>query len=172
MFFFSLLAVHAAAYAPNAVPPHGAVRAHASPMMVASLEAPVADGAEEEEELILNEAPLSGPARVKRALTFYSKVVPILAAYKVAEKKAEVTGASEEEAEKVYQELHDWGSERLEGAIQELKGFYVKTGQVMRSVCGHPAEPGQGHTASKRETVGPLVVGSGPRGRGREGRGG
>ena len=36
----------------------------------------------------------------------------------------------EAEAEKRYQELHDWGSDRLQAAINELKGFYVKTGQV------------------------------------------
>lgn len=31
----------------------------------------------------------------------------------------------------MYERLHDWGSERLESTIQELKGFYVKTGQVI-----------------------------------------
>lgn len=69
-----------------------------------------------------DEKPLSGPQRVVRALTFWSKVVPILAAYKAAE----LQSSSDEEAEAKYEELHDWGSDRLQGAINELKGFYVK----------------------------------------------
>ena len=74
-----------------------------------------------------DEKPLSGPQRVVRALTFWSKVLPILAAYKAVE----VKGGTEAEMEAKYEELHDWGSDRLQGAINELKGFYVKTGQVI-----------------------------------------
>ena len=71
-------------------------------------------------------------------------MVPILGAYKVAEvgsKWAETLPEgvasslnlpqTEEATEARYQELHEWGSERLESTIQELKGFYVKTGQVI-----------------------------------------
>ena len=76
-----------------------------------------------------DDKPLTGPQRVVRAVTFWSKVVPILAAYKAVE----VTGKdlSEKELEAKYQEVHEWGSERLENTIKELKGFYVKTGQVI-----------------------------------------
>ena len=49
--------------------------------------------------------------------------MPILGAYKAAE----LSDAPESK----YQELHEWGSERLENAIMDLKGFYVKTGQVI-----------------------------------------
>ena len=34
---------------------------------------------------LADEAPLTGPQRAKRALTFWSKVVPILGAYKAVE---------------------------------------------------------------------------------------
>uniref|UniRef100_A0A7S2N3Z5 Protein kinase domain-containing protein n=1 Tax=Haptolina brevifila TaxID=156173 RepID=A0A7S2N3Z5_9EUKA len=78
---------------------------------------------------LMDEQPLTGPQRVVRALTFWSKVVPILAAYKAVEVTA--GGKTEKELNDKYEELHDWGSDRLQGAINELKGFYVKTGQVI-----------------------------------------
>ena len=80
---------------------------------------------------ILDEQPLSGPQRAVRALTFWSRVVPILGAYKFAEVFGETTGKSDAEMEERYNELHQWGSQRLESTIKELKGFYVKTGQVI-----------------------------------------
>ena len=66
---------------------------------------------------------------MKRALTFWSNVVPILGAYKVVELTS--GDLPEDELEAKYQEIHDWGSERLEATIKDLKGFYVKTGQVI-----------------------------------------
>jgi hypothetical protein len=102
-----------------------------------------------EDAATIDTAPLSGPARVKRALTFWSRVVPILGAYKAVEVGSELAKtlpdaavaagksagaplpANEEEAEELYQQLHEWGSERLEVTIKDLKGFYVKTGQVI-----------------------------------------
>jgi aarF domain-containing kinase len=80
-----------------------------------------------EEMSFEDEQPLTGPQRIVRALTFWSKVVPILAAYKAVE----LRGGTEEELAAKYEELHDWGSDRLQSAINELKGFYVKTGQVI-----------------------------------------
>jgi hypothetical protein len=82
-------------------------------------------------EAVGEEPPLTGVQRIKRAASFYSKVVPILASYKAVEFAVDRGTMSEEDAETRYEELHDWGSERLEAAIQELKGFYVKTGQVI-----------------------------------------
>ena len=50
----------------------------------------------------------------------------------VREKATDIGLPTSKDAEEaLYEELHDWGSERLEGTIQELKGFYVKTGQVI-----------------------------------------
>ena len=78
-----------------------------------------------------------------QALTFWGQVVPILGAYKAVELAQEYGESlpaglaealnlpvTEEAAEARYEELHEWGSVRLESTIQELKGFYVKTGQV------------------------------------------
>jgi len=105
-----------------------------SPQMVSTLEIPAA---------VEEEAPLTGPQRVVRALTFWSRVVPILGAYKVAELALEygdrlpesiresLSLPAAKDEEQVYQDIHEWGSERLEKTIQELKGFYVKTGQVI-----------------------------------------
>ena len=36
----------------------------------------------------------------------------------------------EEEAQQ-WHELHEWGSTKIAQTIQEMKGFYVKTGQVI-----------------------------------------
>ena len=110
-------------------------------------ETPAIDEETEDERPLIDTQPLSGPARAKRAITFWSRVVPILGAYKAVEitssvladlpeevrKQAAGLGlpTNAEEEEEVYQTLHDWGSERLEGTIQDLKGFYVKTGQVI-----------------------------------------
>ena len=93
------------------------------------------------------EEPLTGPQRIKRALTFWSRVLPILGAYKVADLALDAGAASSLVAvglvsteavaraggvrEAVKQALHEWGSVQLEETIQELKGFYVKTGQVI-----------------------------------------
>ena len=65
-----------------------------SPNLENFLQPPTAEEAEETPDATGEEPPLSTPARVKRALTFYSKVVPILAAYKAAEVGAEVTKTS------------------------------------------------------------------------------
>ena len=82
-------------------------------------------------------------AACSQALTFWGQVVPILGAYKAVELSLEYgerlpaglaeslnLPVTEEAAEAKYEELHDWGSVRLESTIQELKGFYVKTGQA------------------------------------------
>ena len=82
-------------------------------------------------------------AACSQALTFWGQVVPILGAYKAVELAQEYGESlpaglaealnlpvTEEAAEARYEELHEWGSVRLESTIQELKGFYVKTGQV------------------------------------------
>ena len=124
------------------------------PMMVASLEPPAVE--DDEQNGPMDEAPLSAPARIKRALTFYGKVVPILAAYKAAEVRAEYTGASEAATEAVYEGLHDWGSDRLESAIQELKGFYVKTGQVISTRVDLFPEQYTSKLASLQDDLDPM----------------
>jgi hypothetical protein len=117
--------------------------------------------------------PLTGPERVGRALTFWSRVVPILGAYKVAvvaldagapsvlvslglvpEAAAEQASAGDREA--VFQALHEWGSVRLEETIQELKGYYVKTGQVISSRVDLFPEQYTSRLASLQDSLDPL----------------
>lgn len=38
---------------------------------------------------------------------------------------------SDEDMEKEFVKLHEWGSEILKIKIEDLKGFYVKTGQII-----------------------------------------
>eukprot|EP00965_Chrysotila_dentata_P254226 6211804-Pleurochrysis_carterae.AAC.5 len=95
------------------------------------------------------EPPLTPAARVARAVSFWRRVVPVLGAYKLAEiglqvasqlppaahtalRNAGVTIPEDAEGEaEMYNRIHEWGSEQLENTIKDLKGFYVKTGQVI-----------------------------------------
>ena len=118
----------------------------------------------------LVDAPLSPKERVVRALTFWGRVVPILGAYKAVELSADLpapvrlavglTGlelpSSEEETEKAYEELHEWGSVRLEDTIQELKGFYVKTGQVISTRVDLFPEQYTSRLSSLQDSLDPM----------------
>ena len=115
-----------------------------------------AAAAEEEDLGFIDDKPLTGPQRVVRALTFWSKVVPILGSYKVAEVYGEKTGKSAAEMESTYEDLHDWGSERLENAIKELKGFYVKTGQVISTRVDLFPEQYTSRLASLQDDLDPM----------------
>jgi aarF domain-containing kinase len=63
--------------------------------------------------------------------------VPIFAAYKLLDKQFKFQKdylgleISEEDVEKEFTKLHDWGSDILKEKIEDLKGFYVKTGQII-----------------------------------------
>ena len=96
-------------------------------------------------------------------------MVPILGAYKVAEvgsKWAETLPEgvasslnlpqTEEATEARYQELHEWGSERLENTIQDLKGFYVKTGQVISTRVDLFPEQYTSRLASLQDDLDPM----------------
>lgn len=81
--------------------------------------------------------PLTGFAQTKRGLEFYKRVLPVLAAYKAKEfelnfrrtVRNEVISAAEEEA--MWRAVDDWGSDVVAATINELQGFYVKTGQLI-----------------------------------------
>merc|ERR1719171_2284965 len=91
----------AVATASTLQPPPLAVRARLPAMVATSMPT----GEEAEDTLgFIDDKPLSAPQRVVRALTFWSKVVPILGAYKAAEVYGERTGKSEAEMEERYQE--------------------------------------------------------------------
>ena len=84
---------------------------------------------------------LSVTERLRRSLTFYSRVLPILARYKLAELDLEQRCADEEECSAEYSELDEWGSDKLRDAILELQGFYVKSGQVLSTRVDLFAKP-------------------------------
>jgi len=82
--------------------------------------------------------PLTPIQRTKRALEFYQRVLPVLGAYKAKEielslrrKTLGEDAVTEEEEEEVWRGLDEWGSTRISDTIQEMKGFYVKSGQVI-----------------------------------------
>uniref|UniRef100_A0A0G4FBR3 Protein kinase domain-containing protein n=1 Tax=Chromera velia CCMP2878 TaxID=1169474 RepID=A0A0G4FBR3_9ALVE len=80
--------------------------------------------------------PLSFTERLQRTAKFWSVGLPILLAYKVEEAKMAYAkeageGLLEEEEETRWNELHEWGSDAMLECIKDLKGYYVKTGQVI-----------------------------------------
>jgi len=81
--------------------------------------------------------PLSPIQRTARALKFYKQVLPVLGAYKAKEIELEVRRKqlkqeiSEDEEASIWNEIDEWGSARVADTIQDMKGFYVKTGQVI-----------------------------------------
>lgn len=81
-------------------------------------------------------AALTGSQRAARALTFYSKVLPVLGAYKLQQLQFDIqylTGSpvSTEDQQKRWEEIDEWGSSQVANVITDLRGFYVKTGQVI-----------------------------------------
>jgi len=55
--------------------------------------------------------PLNSLQRTKRAIEFYKRALPVLAAYKAKEIELKLCpAASEEEEQKIWNELDEWGS--------------------------------------------------------------
>lgn len=81
--------------------------------------------------------PLTSTQRVVRALSFYRRVLPVLAAYKAKEieiqlkRKVDKDAVPPEEEERIWAELDEWGSTVVADTISEMRGFYVKSGQVI-----------------------------------------
>lgn len=80
--------------------------------------------------------PLSPFQRTLRALEFYRRALPVLASYKLKEielylKRKGGNVITEEEEERIWADLDELGSKKISETIQEMKGFYVKTGQVI-----------------------------------------
>ena len=75
--------------------------------------------------------------RLGRAVAFYTKAVPVFASYRLLETSLNVQknmlgkNISSEDEELEWSKLHDWGSDTITKTIHELKGFYVKTGQII-----------------------------------------
>jgi aarF domain-containing kinase len=82
--------------------------------------------------------PLTNAQRLQRAATFWSTALPIVASYYgliSRLKLQELLGdnLSDAEVEKLWKEQHAAGAEKLSETITQLKGFYVKTAQIISS---------------------------------------
>ncbi|KAL7496043.1 hypothetical protein ACHAWT_004341 [Skeletonema menzelii] len=83
--------------------------------------------------------PLTKVQRLERAAKFWSSAIPIVLSYysKSAELqvKEAFTGVelTEEEKQSIWNEQHSMGAKKLADTITSLKGFYVKTAQIIAS---------------------------------------
>ncbi|KAG7368184.1 ABC1 family-domain containing protein [Nitzschia inconspicua] len=80
--------------------------------------------------------PLSTLDRMKRAATFWSTAIPIVANYygligNIKLQELLGTKMTERDVEKLWDEKHADGAKKLADIITELKGFYVKTAQII-----------------------------------------
>ena len=93
---------------------------------------------EKERETVEFPPPLSEFDRFKRAATFWSTAIPIVASYYglIGQLKLqEIFGdkLTEETIEQQWDAKHHDGAIKLSQAVTELKGFYVKTAQIISS---------------------------------------
>jgi hypothetical protein len=82
-----------------------------------------------DDSLIEFPPPLTTLQRTKRAVEFYKRALPVLAAYKAKEIELKLRpAASEEEEQKIWNELDEWGST----TIAESENFLS---HVLMSLC-------------------------------------
>ena len=80
--------------------------------------------------------PLSAMDRFKRAATFWSTALPIAASYYglISQiKLREVMGQAAPDVEALWDAQHEEGTAKLAATVSNLKGFYVKTAQIISS---------------------------------------
>lgn len=83
--------------------------------------------------------PLSTADRLKRAATFWSTAIPIVASYYGLISRIKLQDLlglekwTDEEIEALWKAQHAAGAEKLSETIMDLKGFYVKTAQIISS---------------------------------------
>lgn len=81
--------------------------------------------------------PLTAPERILRAATFWSRALPVVISYLQLQASFNVRermlGRALEPAETdaLWNEAHTVGAATLKATIEQLKGFYVKTGQII-----------------------------------------
>eukprot|EP00752_Nemacystus_decipiens_P011647 g10339.t2 len=68
--------------------------------------------------------PLTVNERIARTLSFWGSMGRILVRYYLQERDETAT-------EEQWQDLHNWGSKLVTDTITDLRGYYVKTGQVL-----------------------------------------
>jgi len=91
---------------------------------------------DEDGETVEFPPPLSAVDRLKRAAQFWSTAVPIVSSYYgiIGQTKLqELLGQkmTDEEIEKLWNAQHEDGAQKLTEVITDLKGFYVKTAQII-----------------------------------------
>ena len=75
--------------------------------------------------------------RISRAVNFYKAAIPVFLSYQLLDTKIKFQreqlneNITKEKEEEEFNLLHEWGSEIITEKIKELKGFYVKTGQII-----------------------------------------
>eukprot|EP00965_Chrysotila_dentata_P204553 6182408-Pleurochrysis_carterae.AAC.2 len=83
--------------------------------------------------------PLSATEQMARAATFWTRVFPVLTSYLqvyfAIQFRERLLGQclDEEECELTWSAQHERGADVVAKVIQDLKGFYVKTGQIIAS---------------------------------------
>jgi hypothetical protein len=84
-------------------------------------------------------APLSAAQRLARAANFWARAVPVMVSYMRVytgfQLRERLLGQclSEDECEVVWEAEHEKGAATLADAIHDLRGFYVKAGQIIAS---------------------------------------
>ena len=84
-------------------------------------------------------APLSPPQKLRRAASFWVRVLPVIGSYlrlySEFQMRERLLGEclDEEACEVAWEDEHNRGAVVLSSAINDLKGFYVKTGQIIAS---------------------------------------
>ena len=107
--------------------------------LVHSKPSPAMVALEPEAPLVEFPAPLSASERISRTATFWARTVPVIASYLRVytglQLKEQLFGQclSQEECELVWQEQHERGADTLANAIGDLRGFFVKVGQIIAS---------------------------------------
>ena len=81
--------------------------------------------------------PLTFRESLSRALSFWVRIAPVAAKYLYVDNSLKVRERilgqclSDDECEVLWEDAHDTGSTILSDAINDLKGFYAKTGQII-----------------------------------------
>lgn len=90
---------------------------------------------EDGEPLYFESNTISAFEKASRTASFYSAVLPLFLKYNLLQTsislKRNTEEVTQEEEERLYDEIHEWGSDIITEKIKELKGFYVKTGQII-----------------------------------------
>ncbi|GLI67120.1 hypothetical protein VaNZ11_011328 [Volvox africanus] len=78
--------------------------------------------------------PVVAPA-VWRSVMYWQRTVPIVARYLLTSRRARAlrSRGQVEAAEELWQRQHEWGAGALFDMLAELKGFYLKLGQILAS---------------------------------------